>query len=322
MLAIRENFDESELGYSKFSLFLKQADEHEVIELNRGDNGIYEVRVRKGAEALTPAPSDIPASTNTTDREARPARRAEVSAPATTDASDGSDSRRLRPRLSARRRGASGEPPPLLEGQAFTPSGAVETGAVGARGTEEPKSSAEPQGATVPQRAPRKGGKEQGEKVRGEKGRSDKPRSEKPRSEKPRSEKPRSEKDRAGKGEPPATASAAASDLPQLGLPADAESITQYLMNSYKGVGKKTADILVDAHGDRLFLVMETNPDAVRTLLPVARAEKLLEQWVDDVARRRAEVHGPAGRRTQEATPRRRGSAGGRGRGGSGRSSR
>ncbi len=330
MLAIQENFDESELGYSKFSLFLKQADEHEVIELNRGDNGIYEVRVRKGAEALAPAPSKAPTSTQTRERDARPARKAEPSAPATTDASEAQDGRRLRPRLSARRRGASDEPPPLLEGQAFTPSGAVDAPAesrvsVEPRGSAEPGDSAEPRGSAEPKKAPRQGGRERGDKGRGEKGRIEKGRpdkghADKPSSEKARGDKARSPKDRAGKAEP--AASAAASDLPQLGLPSDAESITQYLMNSYKGVGKKTADILVDAHGDRLFLVMETNPDAVRTLLPVARAEKLLEQWVDDVARRRAEVHGPAGRRTQEATPRRRGSTGGRGRGGSGRSSR
>jgi len=329
MLAIQENFDESELGYSKFSLFLKQADEHEVIELNRGDNGIYEVRIRKGAEALASAASRAPTSTQAKERDARPARKAEPSSPATTDASDAQDGRRLRPRLSARRRGASDEPPPLLEGQAFTPSGAVDAPAE-SRASAEPGDSAEPRGSAEPKKAPRQGGRERGDQGRGEngrsekgradKGRAEKPSSEKPSSDKPRGDKARSTKDRAGKAEP--VASAAASDLPQLGLPADAESITQYLMNSYKGVGKKTADILVDAHGDRLFLVMESNPDAVRTLLPLARAEKLLEQWVDDVARRRAEVHGPAGRRTQEATPRRRGSTGGRGRGGSGRSSR
>jgi hypothetical protein len=177
MLAIQENFDESELGYSKFSLFLKQADEHEVIELNRGDNGIYEVRVRKGAEALTPAPSETPAPTKTTEQDARPARKAEAAASATRDASDGSDGvdgRRLRPRLSARRRGASGEPPPLLEGQAFTTSGAVDAGAVGAGASGEPGDSAAAKEAVEPQKTPRRGGRE-----RGEKGRSAKPRSDK-----------------------------------------------------------------------------------------------------------------------------------------------
>jgi uncharacterized protein (TIGR00288 family) len=336
MLAIQENFDESELGYSKFSLFLKQADEHEVIELTRGDNGIYEVRVRKGAEALAAAPSRPSAPERKPD--AQPAKKAEATRPTTPDIGDGGDGRRLRPRLSARRRGASDEPPPLLEGQAFTTSGAVDSV------TADLKAPAEPVKETL------QGGKEQAEKPRAERARSDKGtsdkartgkaradrgaadkgRTEKGRAEKGRAEKPASDAPRSGKpggragakGGAEAPASAAASDLPQLGLPSDVESITQYLMNSYKAIGKKTADVLVEAHGDRLFQVMETNPDAVRSLLPAARAEKLLEQWVDDVARRRAEVHGPAGRRTQEATPRRRGPAGGRGRGGSGRSSR
>ncbi|TVP49831.1 MAG: NYN domain-containing protein [Gemmatimonadales bacterium] len=333
MLAIQENFDESELGFGKFSLFLKQADEHEVIELTRGDNGIYEVRVRKGADALpaTDAAASAPARDGDRDR-AREAPKERAAAP-TPDASEGSDGRRLRPRLSARRRGASDEPPPFLEGQAVSVPGAPAPKQAEAASSPADEAEGREESEGQQEKAPTRRGRPprgRGQKAGAEAGDSQEAAAEKPSrggrgkaKDAPPAGKPagRASGKPAEKGAAK-TSARPASDLPQLGLPSDAESIRQYLMNSYKGVGQKTADTLVEAHEDNLFEVMESQPDMIRSLLPAARAEKLLEQWVDDVARRRAEAHGPAGRPAPEATPRRRSTGGGRRRGSGGRPSR
>jgi uncharacterized protein (TIGR00288 family) len=259
MLAVEAGFDEAELGFSKFSRFLKQAHDHEVVELTRDENGIYEVRVKDGVAAFdrvagqeAPAP-DRGARRPRSQRAEEPDASDEAASPAPRPSAkvESDDGRRLRPRLSARRRGGSDEPPPLLEGQAVA---APATGRAESRGGSAPAARSEPEPTTAT---------------------------------------------RAG---------SAASDLDQLGLPSGVESVSQYLMNSYRGVGKKTAETLMAAHGESLFQVMETDPDAIRSLLPAARAETLLEQWVDDVARRRAEVHGPAGR----PAPKEKGSSAGR----------
>ncbi len=49
ILAMDRGFDETELGFAKFSRFLKQAHEHGVIVLNRRDSGNYEVTLGDGA---------------------------------------------------------------------------------------------------------------------------------------------------------------------------------------------------------------------------------------------------------------------------------
>jgi len=72
-----------------------------------------------------------------------------------------------------------------------------------------------------------------------------------------------------------------------LRLPTGAESVIQYLSNSYGGVGKKTAETLVEALGDRLFHVLHSEPSRIGELLPAARAEKVIEGWEADYGRRK-----------------------------------
>jgi uncharacterized protein (TIGR00288 family) len=79
-----------------------------------------------------------------------------------------------------------------------------------------------------------------------------------------------------------------------LGLPADSSAISEYLSTSYKGIGKKTAESLLDAFGGDLFRVMEEEPHRVRELLGDRRAGGLLEQWSTDVAGRRTAGETPA----------------------------
>lgn len=75
-------------------------------------------------------------------------------------------------------------------------------------------------------------------------------------------------------------------DVTQLGLPTDPEAQVRYLSNSYRGVGKKTAEALVDTFGEQLFVVMLQEPARVSAVIPAARAETLLAAFNEDVQRR------------------------------------
>ena len=72
----------------------------------------------------------------------------------------------------------------------------------------------------------------------------------------------------------------------RLGLPSGREATMRYLANSYKGVGKKTAEALVDAFGKDLFDVLQRSPERVREVVP-RRAEQVLTGWRADYARRK-----------------------------------
>ncbi len=234
MLQFDASFDEAELGFPKFSRFVRQASDDGVITFDRGENGEYQLRLAGGPDRKR---SKDP-------QEAKPKPKPEPDAAVAPSApssgadrsDDGSDARRLRPRLSARRRGASGEPPPLFEGQ-------VVKGASAETKTRE---------ATT---------------------RSAK----KPEAESPAMSTPDSE-------------SKEVYEPSELKLPTGRASVIKYLSNSYRGVGQKTAESLVDELGESLFTVLQTDPERVERILTPARAEKLLEAWKEDFERRRARV--------------------------------
>ena len=253
MLALQSNFDEAELGFSKFSLFLKQADEDGTVRLQKGDNGQFhvglgtpvtagrdsdpdagrrDVRVDAAApEASTGNGAREPA---TTDEPSRPETKTKEAA----GAPGAGASRRLRPRLSSRRgRKGTDDPPPLMEGQVIS----------------GPSASSDD--------APTKKAASPG---------------------------------KAGKVGKPTSGAADVLDPGKLRLPTGRDSVIKYLSNSYRGVGQKTAESLVDALGEDLFRVLQTNPSRVEEILPPARAEKVLEGWEEDFARRRERV-GDAG---------------------------
>ena len=83
-------------------------------------------------------------------------------------------------------------------------------------------------------------------------------------------------------------------DVGQLRLPTGRDSIVKYLSNSYGGVGQRTAETLVDALGDELFRVLQSDPSRVEKLLPPARAESVLAGWTADFERRRERHAGEA----------------------------
>ncbi|MEX0856260.1 MAG: PIN domain-containing protein [Gemmatimonadota bacterium] len=221
MLALDSEFDEGTMGYPKFSRFLLQAQDHEVVVLQKTEGGNYQVGL---GTRMAP-----PEETRTVEAE-RPKRDESEPRPTTATPSATTESPqtsgRLRPReATVSGRSAGDEPPPLFAGQVVV------------RGSSEGKSND------------------------------------------------------SGAARPSAHAAAGPTgtviDPVALRLPTGAESVVQYLTNSYGGVGKKTAETLVEALGERLFVELQKDPQKVAELLPPARAEKLLEGWHADLRRRK-----------------------------------
>ena len=86
-------------------------------------------------------------------------------------------------------------------------------------------------------------------------------------------------------GTPDRSVSGARIDAGALGLPTSKRAIVSYLTNSYGGVGKKTAESLVEAFGADVFVVFETEPGRVAEVVP-RRAPQVLAEWRADLERR------------------------------------
>jgi len=292
MLALQESFDESTMGFSKFSLFLRQAHDHEVIDLRKTDSGNYEVAIPAKGPKTQASKAEAPKAEVKSRQEEKPDAKSrepvgkspgkapekspEREAPTTAETGTQDPARRLRPRLSSRRRGGKDEPPPLLEGQALgkAPSSTRPKEKKEAP-VEAPARDTSARDATAEATPATKTGD-----ARGRKG--------KPTDSGAPGKKAPAPRSRAGKAEaePTPTAGGASVDVEALRLPTDPDAVVQYLTNSYKGVGKKTAETLVEALGERLFPTLQEDPDRIRSLLPPARAEKVLEGWSADHARR------------------------------------
>ncbi len=215
MLQLSPSFDESDLGFSKFSRFLRQAGDHGIVHLHQMSTGNVQVSLtprpgqddEKGTEAQSGATVEpaVTSSTPTPD----PVPEAEEPRQSTLSGWLG----RLGVRTGSRARKSTPEPV-LLEGQAV--------------GSGEPIKTDTP---------------------------------------------------------PPTGAGTDGLDAAALGLPTGSRAMVQYLCNSYGGVGKKTAETLVEALGDSLFSVFQNDPARVHQLVP-RRAEQVLDGWRSDYARR------------------------------------
>ncbi len=232
MLELSPSFDEADLGFNKFSKFLKQAGDHGVVHLHQMSSGNFQV-------SLTPVPEhkDVRPDVDSgpvEQRDAYPAatagRLAEEPAPE-EPAPEEPEPRpstlsgwlgRLGVRSGSRPRRTT-DGPVLLEGQAVG----------GAPTPQQPGTSGEGQATSRPL----------------------------------------------------ASGDSGTLDLAALGLPTDAEATVHYLCNSYKGVGRKTAELLVETLGESLFTVLQTDPDRVHQIVP-RRAEEVLAGWQADYRRR------------------------------------
>jgi uncharacterized protein (TIGR00288 family) len=284
MLALTPDFDEADLGFSKFSRFLRQAHDQEVIDLRKGENGIYEVALRTAGTARSAAspageePEAVPTprSEAVEEPESPPAETASgASSSARAGGAPSGADRRLQPRVS--RRGARGDgPPPLLEGQVVE----------------------------VPQAKSPAGEEEAAPAPRGRGGRGTRRKTpatrEVPVDEVAAGSTPKPRRQRSGAAK--AEAATGAIDPVALGLPTDPEEVVRHL-TGYRGVGRKTAEGLVKAFAGDLFTVLNTDPSRVRNTVPVARAELVLEGWRLDLEQRRADATSGGSAAGQEAGP-------------------
>jgi hypothetical protein len=122
--------------------------------------------------------------------------------------------------------------------------------------------------------------------------------------------------------EAPSSGADDAFDAAELGLPTDPEAIVRYLTHRYRGVGDKTAELLVERFGAGLFAVLRDDPEAINAAITPKRAEQVLEAWQIDYERRRTRRAGGGGNADGGAarSSERGGRRGGRRRGPRGRS--
>ena len=272
ILELSPGWDETSLGFSKFSRFLRQAHDADVITLRKTDGGNYDVMLgpgeaepveeestgrgrgrkrgaaaerepqkaagRAAADGKATAPAKEPAEAPAVAAEAaKPSQAAAATAPATQPTPVRPVPAPIGFRRGSRGRTVASGPPPLLEGQ----TARVATSAQPAPAAEESRQQEE---------AAARGGRR---------------------------------KTAARKTAPEAV------NLAQLGLPREAGEIASYVVANYKGVGPKSVQTLIEKFGaTRVFDALENRPDDVRAAIGAARGDRLIAAWKADLAARTA----------------------------------
>jgi uncharacterized protein (TIGR00288 family) len=252
ILDLSPDFDETQLGFPKFSRFLSQAEEHGIVRLSRGEGNTLDVSLASGTVAgvvageprpsIGAAPEPIAGAapedaTNGVTPVARPELH-DVPVVATAPPvpppmrqpvvvelrpEDAPDSGlQLGPRGGSTRRREDDELPPVFAGQGLPAS----SGSAAFMSSE----AAPAEGAAVATFPP--------------------------------------------------------GSLEGLGLPSEPDAIVRYLTHRYKGVGEVTAQMLVDKYGAGLFTALRDDPQAVASAIPAGRGEQLIEAWNADFERR------------------------------------
>jgi uncharacterized LabA/DUF88 family protein len=264
------DFDEAALGFRKFSRFLRQAHDEEVINLERTGEGNYRIAAVPGGEvaardepaAETPvAEEEKGKSRGRKDRRERSGRRgrgskaAEKEAEAeSTPAEEAAEESTPEPaaqeqapemapsRLSGRRRRS---PKPQVQAGAGVVPGPVDTKADEAKPAEE--------GDGKPDAAPtRAGSRTMGRFRRGSRG--------------PTGPTPSAQDDAT------AAPAAAASELS-----GDQANLVERMARGYQGVGRRTAERLVEELGDSVLEVIDDDPARIEKILPKGRAQAVIE---------------------------------------------
>jgi uncharacterized LabA/DUF88 family protein len=295
MLDFEPDWDEASIGFNKFSRFLRQAHDAEVINLRKIDSGNYEIALPGDAAVEAPKPRG-----RTRDRRER------MREPGTGDTA-------RQPAAASRSDSARSDGIAKAEGIAKAPPAERERPEAASRPVQPPAPKPQPPApaaeAAPPAPAPSIGLR------RGSKG----PRLTSPP---PLLEGQVVSSVRAASSPPPpapprATAPAsrarAKPDLAALGLPTGREAIIEHLTKSYKGIGRKTAESLIDAVGEaNVFTALLGSKERVREIVGAKRGDILIAAWEDDYARRIANAEPVSGERPPTRRPGRR--RGGRGR--------
>lgn len=312
LLEMNPNFDEAELGFPKFSRFLQQAEDHEVVTLTRNERGNVEVslfeagasggdqgRSRRGRRGgreghgraeRAPQASSGEGRADATDGEAAP-----VAEPAADDSVSEAGGAAVEaseaPGGTGGRDagGESGDRVVEIDPQELGP-GMLHLGA--RRGTTRRRGEGGPvlfEGQVV---APSTSGAEAAGKTGPSAGRSSQGEAGEARDG---SDSPAVGASRAEAATGPSQAATLTSepfDASALGLPTDARAVVRYMAHRYKGVGEKTAETLVEVFGSDVFRTLRDDPEAVLRAVPGKRGEQVLEAWQVDYARRRGQGQG------------------------------
>jgi hypothetical protein len=278
ILDLDPEWDESELGFGKFSRFLRQAHDAEVINLRKLENGSYELTLPgpESAEASEMAEAEPAPRTRGRDRRDR---KREPEKPAEYAAAP-----------SAERKTPTAPPPaPAAEKKAEPmPEPAP---AVAPKAAERPAPKAEPPLApAAPEARPRASGLSLGR--RGSRGRL--------LAEPP----PLLEGQLVGARPKPAPATQIEADLESgakagfdpgtLGLPAEPAAVLAHI-SSYHGIGPRSAETFANSVGAKnVFAVLHSDAGRVLEILGARRGEKLLAAWREDAAARLSSVRAAA----------------------------
>lgn len=268
MLELEPGWDESTLGFSKFSRFLRQAHDAEVIDLHRLESGNYEVALVGGR-----APRR---STRTTRGRAR----------AEAHSQPERQSEREQPQRERTPRAEKTE-------ESERPAKTRRTARVEKPKAEEPKSKDE--APAVQEVSADQGATPRGIGVRlGTRGRNI-PATPPPilpgQVVGPPTETPATS---STEGQEPTPKSPPSEETltERLGLPTDERGIRRHILGRYKGVGVKTIEALLEAFGaEDLFGQIDENPERVREVLGrTKRAEHVIEGWKADKKAREKEA--------------------------------
>ena len=246
MLAADSGFDETELGFAKFSRFLGQAEKDGVVSISRTERGNLDVSMIK---APKPVEGD-----EVINEDGTGAPRNDAKGEVVDDLSEAQKPKKrgwFGLRFGSRRvsKSDSDEAPKLFEGQGVKAT--VGSEHISSNPRTKPPASQET------------------------------PKAEKPVSKGFKTEEVLGEV--SAESDMVDTDDVKVSDL---ALPSDPGAIARYLTHRYKGVGEKTADTLVKALGSELFRTMHENPDHIAEIIPKNRAEQVLEAWRADYERR------------------------------------
>ncbi len=300
MRDLEPEWDESQLGFSKFSRFLRQAHDAEVINLRKVDNGNYEVAAAGSAPGgIMEETEEQPVAAEARDdgrrrergrrgerRERGGARREhDERAPAMESAREAPAPAQVPAMPAAVTPAAPVTPPQTAPSTASPAVAAAASPAVAGPAAAAATPAARPAAAPPPSIGARRGS----------------------RGRRPDETPPllagqvipvRQETPARPVPPPAATApSAAASPTaptpgprPTTAAPPDREAVITRL-SSYHGIGRKTAESLVDALGaDRVFATLHGAPERVREILGAKRGDLLIEGWRAESAARAVAV--------------------------------
>ena len=258
MLKRDEKFDEGALGFRKFSRFLRQAHDEEIINLETGPEGNYLVSPLNGASSERPAGGRKAEPRRETRRPPEPRAEPEVKAEPEPPADAES---RAGPNADADTQGAAGTRAESAEPRAARGLGRFRRGS---RGRSTPAPSAKSDAPTIP-------------------GPVDAPASSGTASAAapPIADAARSVTGRGSSREPArpvkteASAPTPASDSGDVS--GDFKSEIEEMSRAYPGVGRRTAERLYAEFGADLLNIIDNQPNRITAILPEHRARAVIE---------------------------------------------